>query len=44
MTEFKNLFPRGGENTSYAQYFVGKSYLDMLSLKGVIIGNVTFEP
>lgn len=37
-------FPRGGANTAYAQYFVGNSYLNMLSTEGVVIGNVTFEP
>ena len=40
----KELFPRGGANTAYAQYFVGNSYLNMLSTEGVVIGNVTFEP
>lgn len=38
------IFPLGQENTEYAQYFVGKSYLNMLSTRGVVIGNVTFEP
>ena len=38
------IFPRGPENSAYAQYFVGNSFLNMLSLKGVVIGNVTFEP
>lgn len=44
--EFKEklIFPMGGENTAYADYFVGKSYLDMLSTQQVVIGNVTFEP
>ncbi|KGQ70225.1 carboxymuconolactone decarboxylase [Chelonobacter oris] len=37
-------FPAGDENTAYADYFVGKSYLNMLSLDQVVIGNVTFEP
>ena len=37
-------FPRGGANTAYARYFVGDSYLNMLSTEGVVIGNVTFEP
>ena len=37
-------FPRGGANTAYARYFVGNSYLNMLSTEGVVIGNVTFEP
>ncbi len=37
-----NLFPVGEENP-YGQYFIGKSYLNMLSTKQVSIGNVTFE-
>lgn len=40
----KLIFPMGGENTAYADYFVGKSYLDMLSTQQVVIGNVTFKP
>jgi len=39
-----SLFPVGGENVNYAQYFDGTSYLNMLSMDQVIIGNVTFEP
>ena len=39
-----SMFPVGGENVNYAQYFDGKSYLEMLSLEQVIVGNVTFEP
>ncbi len=44
--ELKNttVFPIGGENVNFAQYFVGTSYLNMLSLNQVVIGNVTFEP
>lgn len=38
------IFERGGENTAFAQYFVGQSYLNMLSTQGVAIGNVTFAP
>ena len=38
------LFGEGPENTAYAKYFVGQSYLKMLSTEGVFIGNVTFEP
>ena len=38
------VFPRGGENTAYARYFTGISYLNMLTTQGVPIGNVTFEP
>ncbi|OSI14749.1 carboxymuconolactone decarboxylase [Neisseria dentiae] len=37
-------FPAGGENTAYARYFAGKSYLNMLSTDQVVVGNVTFEP
>ena len=44
MSEFQEIFPRGGENTTFARYFVGKSYLNMLSTEQVPIGNVTFEP
>ena len=44
MEELKDLFPRGGENTAFAQYFVGRSYLNRLTTEGVAIGNVTFEP
>ena len=44
--ENKNLsvFPMGGKNDAYAQYFTGQSYLCMLSQQQVPIGNVTFEP
>ena len=38
------IFPIGEKNTAYAQYFVGQSYLNMLTTKGLPIGNVTFEP
>ena len=38
------LFPMGGPNDVYARYFVGQSYLSMLTTGGVPIGNVTFEP
>lgn len=44
MSEFKDVFPRGKENTEYSKYFVGQSYLNMLSVEQVVIGNVTFEP
>ena len=44
MNDITEVFPRGGANTAYAQYFVGNSYLNMLSTEGVVIGNVTFEP
>ena len=44
MCEFKDVLPRGEENTAYSKYFVGQSYLNMLSVEQVVIGNVTFEP
>lgn len=44
MEKFQDIFPRGEANTAYAQYFVGNSYLNMLTTEGVPIGNVTFEP
>ena len=44
MDEFTTIFPRGEENTAFAQYFIGKSYLARLSSEQVGIANVTFEP
>lgn len=38
------IFPTGNENKQYEKYFVGKSYLNMLTTERVPIGNVTFEP
>lgn len=38
------LFGFGEENTAYAQYFIGKSYLQPLTSDGVGMANVTFEP
>ena len=34
--EVQNLsvFPTGGKNDAYAQYFVGQSYLNMLTTQG----------
>lgn len=43
----ENVFGKGQENTSYAQYFVGNSFLNMLTVPGesaVFLANVTFEP
>ena len=40
----ETVFPVGKPNDAYARYFVGQSYLNMLSLEQVVIGNVTFEP
>lgn len=39
-----SVFPVGKPNDAYAKYFVGKSYLDMISKDQVGVGNVTFEP
>ena len=39
-----SVFPMGEKNEAFAQYFVGQSYLNMLSKERVTIGNVTFEP
>ncbi|MCQ4725714.1 cupin domain-containing protein [Anaerotignum faecicola] len=33
-----------GEINPFSQYFIGQSYLKMLTTEGVAIGNVTFEP
>ena len=38
------MFPIGEENTAYAKYFIGKSYLAPLSTSQVQMFNVTFEP
>ena len=38
------FFPIGEPNKSYAQYFVGQSYLAPLSTEQVTMFNVTFEP
>ncbi len=39
-----SVFPIGMPNDAYAKYFLGQSYLNMLSTEQVPIGNVTFEP
>lgn len=39
-----SVFPVGDSNDMFAKYFVGQSYLNMLSTEQVVIGNVTFEP
>ena len=46
LEEIKQISPfaMGRENVDYTQYFDGTSYLNMISLKQVIVGNVTFEP
>ena len=44
--EASNVFGLGNENTAYAQYFIGKSYLNPLTPAGVspFFANVMFEP
>lgn len=42
--ETLTVFPTGAKNKAYECYFVGKSYLSMLSDRLVGIANVTFEP
>ncbi|MFP7366006.1 cupin domain-containing protein [Corynebacterium callunae] len=44
MAENNPLFSLGDSNDAYAQYFIGQSYLNVLSTTGVFIANVTFEP
>lgn len=39
-----SVFPTGNTNDIFADYFTGQSYLNILSNKQIIIGNVTFEP
>ncbi len=42
----QNLFGLGKENTAYARYFSGQSYLNPLTKPedGLFLANVTFEP
>ncbi len=43
----ENIFGKGQVNTSFAQYFTGKSYLNPLTVPNkspVFLANVTFEP
>ena len=42
--ENSSVFPVGNTNDAFAKYFIGQSWLNMLSLEQVVIGNVTFEP
>lgn len=41
---YESIFPTGEKITAFAKYFVGQSWLNMLTTEGVAIGNVTFEP
>lgn len=45
--ERANIFGKGEENTAYAKFFIGKSYLNPLNAPGTgdpFFANVTFEP
>ena len=44
--EKDNIFGLGRENSAFAQYFIGKSYLNPLTPEGIapFMANVTFEP
>ena len=42
--KIQSVFPRGEKNEAFGRYFIGQSYLNMLTTQGVSIGNVTFEP
>lgn len=45
MSDFNSLFKNGEENTGFAEYFIGKSFLNPLAKSnGVGVANVTFEP
>lgn len=43
MKDVKTLFPVGEENTAFAQYFIGQSYLQPLA-ESLPVSHVTFEP
>lgn len=44
--EAQNVFGLGQQNTAFAQYFIGQSYLNPLTRPedGLFLANVTFEP
>lgn len=47
MFDQANVFGQGMENSAYARYFIGKSYLNPLTKPGestIALANVTFEP
>lgn len=39
-----SVLKTGEKNEAFAKYFIGQSYLNMLTTERVPIGNVTFEP
>ena len=38
------VFPIGDKNYAFAKYFIGQSYLQMLTTDRIGVANVTFEP
>ena len=40
----ENIFKLGNPNVAYQQYFIGRSYLNILTTERVPVANVTFEP
>ncbi len=44
MNKNLSMFSVGEKNKAFEKYFIGQSYLNMLSTEQVVIGNVTFEP
>ena len=44
MAKDLSVFPVGGKNDAFAQYFIGQSYLAPISKAQVPVFNVTFEP
>ncbi|WP_195986077.1 cupin domain-containing protein [Clostridium sp. D33t1_170424_F3] len=43
-TEKAGIFGLGNPNDAFAQYFIGRSYLNPVVTEGIGIFNVTFEP
>ncbi|BBE17453.1 4-carboxymuconolactone decarboxylase [Aquipluma nitroreducens] len=43
-SDLKQIFPLGEKNDANAQYFIGQSYLAVLTTDNVTSYNVTFEP
>lgn len=39
-----SVFETGNPNDTFAKFFIGQSWLNMLSTEQIPIGNVTFEP
>lgn len=42
--QYDTIFGIGEKNEKFAEFFVGQSYLNMLTTERVPVGNVTFEP